>query len=63
LRVDHKCSRVALVFFEKWEIKVKRDSQFYWVRWVKIDLVGNRGNELILIESHGSVPISKNISG
>ena len=41
LRVDHKCNNVAP---EKWEIKVQRDSQFCWVRWVKIDLVGNRGN-------------------
>jgi len=56
LRVDHKCNKVAPVFFEKWEITVQRDSQFCWVRWVKVDLVENWGNELILIESHGSVP-------
>ena len=43
-------------FFEKWEITVQRDSQFCWVRWAKVDLVENWGSELILIESHGSVP-------
>ena len=56
LRVDYKCNKVAPVCFEKWKIKVQRDSQFCWVRWVKINLVGNWGNELILIESHGNVP-------
>jgi len=49
--------------FEKWEIKVQRDSQFCWVGWVKIDFVGNRDNELILIESHGSVPDFKEYFG
>jgi len=43
-------------FLKNGKLRFKGTANFVGVRWVKIDLVGNWGNELILIEPQWSVP-------